>query len=594
MIMGTDLIAQSHHSDLAAIEQLPTLNAAAYDAASLDDRSIGNWAPWPASADADMYGETEIMTGRSRDLFRNNPIASGAKQTLKDNVIGAILRLVAMPDYHLLGNDKEWAHDWAKNTQAEFRSWADTPECDAAGRLNLLGLSLQALDSAFQGGDGLALARWTDRPGSRWKTRLQVVEGDRLTTPPGMDSKRGLRAGVQQDQYGMPLGYHIMKNHPGDKWGMMGYAADEWTYIPAYTSWGRRQVLHIYDAERAGQSRGKTVLASVVKAFKMAGKYSTTELETAIANSIIAGIMESDLDQDSIHSIFAAGGGNVPPGMSQEEYKYNQFIGGWKGRLAGGAVLRTPPGTKLSLYNTGRNNQAFEAFMTTVLRYIATGLNMPYELLMKDFSETNYSSARAALLEAWRYFNGRRRWFSDYWLNEVYALWLEEAVNNGRVDAPDFYEHKYAYSRCRWIMAGRGWVDPVKEANAAKLRMDIGISTLQQECAEQGLDWEEVLEQRAHERRLISELGLLQSESAVYAPVSQETDNEDGANPNNPDDSKTADAMNGAPELEGLDGAAATGSVAITDAIGADPDPNIDAAVIANAVKQSQSGEQHV
>ncbi len=88
----------------------------------------------------------------------------------------------------------------------------------------------------------------------------------------------------------------------------------------------------------------------------------------------------------------------------------------------------------------------------------------------------------------------------------VYELWLEEAVNKGLVDAPDFYENRYAYTRCKWIGPGRGWVDPVKEAQACQIRMEIGLSTLEAECAGQGLDWEEVLEQRAREKERMKEL----------------------------------------------------------------------------------------
>ena len=38
--------------------------------------------------------------------------------------------------------------------------------------------------------------------------------------------------------------------------------------------------------------------------------------------------------------------------------------------------------------------------------------------------------------------------------------------------------------------------------------MDAALSTLKRECAEQGLDYEEVLHQRATEIRLMKELGL--------------------------------------------------------------------------------------
>jgi len=76
------------------------------------------------------------------------------------------------------------------------------------------------------------------------------------------------------------------------------------------------------------------------------------------------------------------------------------------------------------------------------------------------------------------------------------------------IEAPDFYESKAAWTRCKWIGPGRGWIDPVKEAKAAHLRMRTGLSTLEDECASQGLDWEEVLEQLAREKAKIAELGL--------------------------------------------------------------------------------------
>ncbi len=74
--------------------------------------------------------------------------------------------------------------------------------------------------------------------------------------------------------------------------------------------------------------------------------------------------------------------------------------------------------------------------------------------------------------------------------------------------APDFMECRAAYTRCRWMGPGRGWVDPVAEKQGAVLGMQAGLSTLEAECAEQGADWEENLEQRAYEIAKFEELGL--------------------------------------------------------------------------------------
>ncbi|WP_233873578.1 hypothetical protein [Paraburkholderia adhaesiva] len=87
--------------------------------------------------------------------------------------------------------------------------------------------------------------------------------------------------------------------------------------------------------------------------------------------------------------------------------------------------------------------------------------------------------------------------------------------------APHYFEARAAYSRCLWTGVARGWIDPTKEHAGAVMGMDAALSTLKRECAEQGLDDEEVLHQRAAEIRLILKLGLtLPDWAGAYAAVS--------------------------------------------------------------------------
>jgi len=74
--------------------------------------------------------------------------------------------------------------------------------------------------------------------------------------------------------------------------------------------------------------------------------------------------------------------------------------------------------------------------------------------------------------------------------------------------APPFIEARAAFGRCSWMGVARGWIDPTKEKAGAVIGMDAALSTLKRECAEQGLDYEELLHQRANEIRLMKELGL--------------------------------------------------------------------------------------
>lgn len=479
----------------------------AHTAADQRDSRLSAWIPSAGSADADLSNENDLITARTRDLIRNNPIAAGVKQTLCDNVIGSQLRLSAQPQYRLLGKDKDWATEWGNSVEDEFATWAETTECDISRTQSFLGLSVQAYAGTILNGDALAIAQWQPRKGSRWSTRLQTVEADRLATPPWLSASTSVRNGIEIDKFGAPVAYWIMKNHPGDRYGgyySVGLVADQgaWERIPAFTKWGRRNVIHLYDKERSGQSRGKSIFAAVMREFKIAGDYLGSELQAAASNALIAAFLESDLDKEAVAAIFGATPETATGYWKDVADKWNRK------KMEGGMFVTIPTGSKLSGFNPNRPNTAFNGFMESVMRHMSAGLNIPYELLLKDFSKTNYSSARAAMLEAWRYFLSRRRWFKEQWLDPIYEMWLEEAINTNRVEAPDYYDNAYAYRRCRWVFSGRGWVDPVKEVTAAQMRMSSGISTLEQECAEQGQDWEEVIEQRAREEVKRKELGL--------------------------------------------------------------------------------------
>lgn len=511
---------RSRHLAAAASQQLAPQAISHQGAASgNDDLALHGWNPLSASADADLLPDLDTLVARSRDLSRNNGLVAGGMQTLRDNIVGAVLKLSASPDYRLLGWTREKSLEWENIAEAKFRSWAETTEIDAARSLNLLGLTLQALGGSMTNGDAVALPLWLPRPGEKWSTRLMMVEADRLCTPLGLEYREDIRGGIEFDKFGAPLAYHILKRHPGDRFafpGMLASPALQWDRIPAFTAWGRRRVIHLHDKERTGQSRGKPLISAVMREFHMAGKYSSNELQASVASSLVAAFLESDLSPDASAQLF----GDDPRESWKTSVKQAQSIR----KLSGAAIIPLPAGAKMSPFTPGRPNQAFEAFMLAVLRHIAAGMNMPYELLLKDFSKTNYSSARAALLEAWRYFNGRRRWLVDAWLRPIYELWLEEAINAGEIEAPGYYENRYAYNRCRFIFGGKGWVDPVKEAQAAVLRMNAGLSTMEAECAEQGLDYEEVLDQQAVEKRMKEERGLSTEQVKLTKPKADTSD----------------------------------------------------------------------
>ena len=146
-----------------------------------------------------------------------------------------------------------------------------------------------------------------------------------------------------------------------------------------------------------------------------------------------------------------------------------------------------------------------------------------------DWSKVNYSSARAALNEVWRHIEAKFAFIVEQvivadLLRRGRGGVRSRAILTAPKGCPDFWEMPGAYLAARWIGPGRGYVDPVKEAQSAGIRMDNLTSTLEDECAETGSDWEDVLDQAAIEKEELAARGLVR---AVNAPGRFATDPDD-------------------------------------------------------------------
>jgi lambda family phage portal protein len=192
-------------------------------------------------------------------------------------------------------------------------------------------------------------------------------------------------------------------------------------------------------------------------------------------------------------------------------------------KLAPGIIEYLESGEEVQSFSPQRPGGSFEPFIRSAIQFIGAGLGLPYELVLKDFTRTNYSSARAALLEARRAF---RRWQQTrirYICQPTWELLVEEQAIRGELPVRDWEKTKYAYTRALWIPPGWDWVDPLKEAKASAESIAQNLSTHADECSTKGKDWEEVARQRAREKNLYQELGL-EAEAAVESEESIEND----------------------------------------------------------------------
>lgn len=520
-------------------QALGGLSRTPYDAADNNSAHMDDWQPFLWSPDGELNVFRDRIVSRTRDIVRNDGWASAAITRTLDNVIGADFRPISKPDYFALaqhtgiaGFDHKWAEEFGAAVESHYRLWANDPQkyCDAERTLTISQILRLAFRHKIVDGDALAILPWLpSRVGvgkGSYATTVQLVDPDRLSNPQYKFDVHSMRGGVEIDEFGAPIAYHIRKAHQGD-W----FNAKEsltWERIERETSWGRAVVVHDFDHDRASQHRGGAgILTSVLQRLKMLIKMDTATLDEAILNSIFGAYIESPFDQDLVED--ALSDESKISGYQQFRVDYHNDA---KLKLGNVRLPILAPGEKITSVGADKPSANFAQFESAVLRNIAAGTGMSAQQISQNWSEVNYSSYRAAMLEAWKTFNRRRTDFVSGFAQPIFVAWLEEAFDKGELPLPDgappFEAFRGLYSRAKWMGPGRGYVDPVKEIQGAILGMDSGLTTLESQAAElSGSDWREAVNQRQIEIEWFRERGIplprWSGEAEAESPPSKKT-----------------------------------------------------------------------
>lgn len=538
-------------ADGGPLQQHVGLPGSAHEGAELTSRELGMWRPAIRTPDAEINNEKPILDARGRDLIRNTGLMTGAVATHRDSIVGHHFRLNSRPRYKVLGLDAKWAEEFAAEVEEKFDLYAESENCwiDASRNNTLTGLVRMAVGMFFQGGEVLGTLEWMRGANRPYRTALQMVDPDRLCNPQGREDTDRIRRGIERDAYGAALAYHILRAHPTDVTRMQD--ANNWTRVPAFKPWGRPMVLHIIEQMRPDQTRGISAMVSVLKEMRMTKKFHDITLQNAVVNATFAAAIESELPPEQAFEMIGAvdpvsGEQTMMSGADALLAAIAQYTGGAKNlNIDGVKIPHLYPGSKLKLYPAGTPGGVGTDFEQSLLRYVASALGLSYEQFSRDYTKTNYSSARASMNETWKYMRSRKKIVADRTAQTIYACWLEEALNRGDIDsmpsnAPNFYDglNRDAYCKASWIGAPRGQVDELKESQASALRMKIGVSTLEDESSSLGKDWREVLEQQARELALRKQLGLPDpdlSPTKEGTNSAQRSSNDDAADAGNTD-----------------------------------------------------------
>jgi len=410
---------------------------------------------------------------------------------------------------------KEQAKNLRDSINREWALWAETTKCDAAGLNDFYQLQGLGFLSTVMSGDVFALMPSYKRPWSTYDLKINLIEADRCDTPTdGKFDTTNVQSGVEVDKDGMVVAYYFSNNHPGSD---NLPTQTEWVRVEKYgAKTGRTNVLHLFEAERPGQRRGVPIIAPVIESLKMLDRYTDAEISAAVITSMFTVFVTSD--KENIED------GPIGGGMGSPETDGYEDMPGFESsvKLGKGAINYMDPGEKVEFADPTRPNPNYEAFVRAILKQIAAALELPYEILTKQFT-SSYSASRGALLEAWKMYRMRRSWLAKSFCQPIYEEWFVEAVSKGRIDAPGIFDDPAifaAYTKAEWHGPSQGLLDPTKEVDAAVKRMQFNLSTGVREAAEiNGGSWDDNVEQRAYEHERLEELGLKEGGAVTATPV---------------------------------------------------------------------------
>lgn len=524
------------------------------EGASRMDREVALWNPSFSSPDQIINPGKALADARGRDIVQNDGYATGAVALHRDNIVGSQYRLNAKPNVEALGVSEEWGELFQINVESRFNTLADSQDCwfDASRKNTLTGLVRLAVGGFLMSGEVLATAEWIKEYRRPFSTAIQMISPSRLSNKDDVADDQQLRRGMVLDFRGRCTAYQIRNGYSDDPYGL----TYRWTEVPAEKPWGRKLVCHIVEQLMPEQNRGIADMVAVLKQMKMTKKFQEITLQQAVVAATYAAAIESELPPNMV---FEQMGGGGDPGAALEGYigNYMSMMGDYLAASKNIAIdgVKMPhlfPGTKLNIKSLGTPGGVGDSYERSLLRHTASALGLSYEQFSRDYSNTNYSSARASMGETWKFMSSRKKMVADRTASFIYQLWLEEEWNAGRIPIPEgktkawFYEPgvKDAICAATWIGASRGQIDELKETQAAILRINSGLSTYEKEIARLGEDFREVFQQRSREMKMAAKLGLdftMAAEKTTSGASTQGTLKENGGRNEKGADANTDD-----------------------------------------------------
>lgn len=441
-----------------------------FDSAATNRLNENHWTH-ASELDINTLIRGDLATVRKRACYEiaNNCYGAGIEDTLADYIVGT------GPRPQLDSGNPEFDAE----CEELFLIWADAADFNRTMEFGEL-LRMQICTQQCDSGESLTLFKRDPDVGPYdVGLRLLATETERLDS--SMMPTEQVHDGIEFDSYGRPAAYHILKSHPNSGLGNSFFDSERVAAM---------DVIHLFRVKRPNQRRGIPWFAPALPLFSQLRRFTLATIDAAEAAADVAGVMKTSnpLDPDDT-----------------EDVESNDVV-----ETERRALLTLPAGWDITQFKAEHPTTTYQMFKHEIINEIARCVNMPFNIAAANSSDYNYASGRLDHQAFFRFIQRSRKWAAKRFLNRIFQTWLTEAflIPGYFTSRPTFAQAMRASQLVQWFWPGFKHVDPVKEANAERIRLESGTTTLKAVYAEQGMDWEKQLKQRAKELEKMKELGI--------------------------------------------------------------------------------------
>ena len=489
---GYGFAYSEQNTDRVVRTNVPSVKMRNYDAAKSSDLFHG-WGVNNSTADALLWKSLAAIRARSREMMRNNPYAKRFKRMAVSNIIGPNGIRLQNKATDANGSQDKMANDMI---EAGWRNWS--VNCMTNGMSLRMGLSLAVGNTVS---DGEVLIR-IKRGFGPYGIKLQLIEADHLPEHFN-DVQRNIRMGVEHDDNGAPIAYHLYKNHPGDS---VAALSQEIVRVPA------DEIIHFKAPDRISQSRGVPWMHAAMTGLKMLGGYEEAELVAARLGAAKGGFYKKP--QGEQYEQYDEKGNN----LETEEGDPIQEI-------TPGMYETLPAGWDFVQFDPTHPTSAFRDFSKAILRGISSGFDVSYNYLSNDLEGVNYSSIRAGVLDERDMWMMMQSWVIESGMYRIYTEFLKMAMLTQAIPLPMRKFNKF--NAPVWMPRRWQWVDPQKDMTANVLAVKAGFKAPSMVVAEMGYDLEDVYAAISRDKKMREEYGITDINDAELMQLLDQINNKD-------------------------------------------------------------------